>query len=212
MKKIFIFYSLLLFVCHDNYAQDSNNLWIIGLGTNAVDFYPTNESETITGNQAGLGSQLFNVNDHWNKFGLPKINITRYLSKRFSADISFAMNKIKIIGEHKIDEISYQTIDARLQYSFLKDNYKFSPNISIGIGRTWLDNIGSETLNGGLGITYWFTEQFGINGMASYKYTLGKQPKILQHLCYSASIVFRFGSKKEDINCEDCLKKEELEQ
>lgn len=203
---------LLLFVCPKNYAQDSNNLWIIGLGSNAVDFYPTNESGTITGNYTGLGSQLFNVNDHWNKFGLPKVSITRYLSKRFSADISFAMNKIKKIGNNKINSISYQTVDIGLQYSILKDNYKFYPYISIGGGYTWLDNKEAATFNGGLGITYWFSDQFGINGMGNYKSSFENHPKILTHLFYSASIVFRFRSKKKDIDCKDCLEIKEIAQ
>ncbi|MBL4746740.1 MAG: hypothetical protein JKY08_10275 [Flavobacteriaceae bacterium] len=208
MKKILIFYSLLLLICPKIFAQDKNNIWVIGLGTTAVDFYPTNESEVITGNPEGLGNQFFNVNDHWNKFGIPKINISRYLWKRFSADISFSMHKINKIGNTKIRAISYQSLDGGLQFSILKDNYKFYPYISVGGGYTWLDKKRAGTFNGGLGITYWFSDQFGINAMGLYKTSPEKHPQVLQHLNYAASIVFRFGSKQKEIDCLNCLKKE----
>jgi len=201
MKKITFLIFLLLLVTYKNYAQDKNNIWVIGIGANAVDFYPTNGSEHITGNKTGLGSQFFNVNDHWNQNGIPKINITRYLWKRFSVDVSFSMNKIKKIGDKKISAISYHTIDGGIQYSIIKDIHKFNPYISVGGGYTWIDKKGAGTINGGLGTTYWFSDQFGLNGAAIYKYSPNKYPNVLQHLYYSASAVFRFGSKKININC-----------
>ena len=46
-------------------AQDENNPWAVGFGINAIDVYPTGDSDAAfpTGT---LFSEYFNANDHWN--------------------------------------------------------------------------------------------------------------------------------------------------
>ena len=56
--------ALLLVVCFTNAnAQDKNNPWAIGFGTNAVDFYSTNALGMLTpgGSSTGWYDEFFNA-------------------------------------------------------------------------------------------------------------------------------------------------------
>ena len=87
---------LLLFILFINVAlfgQDINNKWVVGVGFNAVDYYPTNEP-----GMGGLFNEISNPNDHWNIYG-PKLSATRFLNGKFSVDASFSLNKITKMGD-----------------------------------------------------------------------------------------------------------------
>ena len=46
---------LLTSVIQYSYSQSEENKWIIGIGMNATDFYPTNEPTELTGNTKVFG-------------------------------------------------------------------------------------------------------------------------------------------------------------
>ncbi|MDP2069974.1 MAG: OmpA family protein, partial [Lutibacter sp.] len=77
MKKII--FSLLLLVAITANAQDKNNPWAIGIGVNAVDFYPTNVN-IPNGGYGGWGDEFFNAGDHYNILpAVSKISVGKYL-------------------------------------------------------------------------------------------------------------------------------------
>ncbi|PHR73719.1 MAG: hypothetical protein COA67_03060 [Lutibacter sp.] len=191
--KSIIILLIILSATQNSYSQDEENKWVVGLGMNAIDFFPSNGIGHITGNNAGLGNELFNVEDHWNQKGHPKINISRHIWKRISADLAYTRNKIYNIGDFRVDDLSYSAIDLSVHYSILKDNYKLNPYVLIGAGHTSIDDKGTATFNSGIGVTYWFAEKFGVNGDMKFKYADLDYPMI-QHFQYSVSIVHRFGS------------------
>ncbi len=199
-SKTLIILLIILSAIQNSYSQNDENKWVIGIGSNATDFFPSNEIGDVTGNYNGLGNELFNVNDHWNQFGLPKINITRHIWKRLSVDLAYSRNKISKIGDFRVDDLPYNSIDLSLQYSILKDNSKYYPYVLIGAGYTVIDEKGSATFNSGIGVTYWFADQFGVNGDAMFKYATLDYP-IIQHFQYSISIVHRFGSGRGNKDC-----------
>ena len=53
-----------LFINGLTYGQSETNLWVFGIGVNAIDYYPSNAPNT--GNDGGFLNQLFNTKNHWN--------------------------------------------------------------------------------------------------------------------------------------------------
>lgn len=191
-SKTIIILLLTLSVIQNSYSQDAENKWVVGLGMNAIDFFPSNGVGDVTGNYNGLGNEMFNVEDHWNQSSHPKINVTRHIWKRISADLAYTRNKIYNIGDFWADDLPYSAIDLSAHYSILKDNYKLNPYVLVGAGYTSIDDKGSATFNSGFGVTYWFADKFGVNGDLKFKYAALDYPMI-QHFQYSISIVHRFG-------------------
>ncbi|MDO9276177.1 MAG: OmpA family protein, partial [Lutibacter sp.] len=80
-------------------AQDKNNPWAIGIGVNAVDFYPTNVNIPV-----GYGSwfdEYFNAGDHYNILpAVSKITVGKYLADGFSIEAAGSLNKISKMGDN----------------------------------------------------------------------------------------------------------------
>ncbi|AOW21201.1 outer membrane beta-barrel protein [Urechidicola croceus] len=185
--------SLLLFITINQnlFSQDENDKWILGIGMNAVDFYPTNEPDI--GNDGGLFNGITNAKDHWN-VSIPTLSVTRYLKNKFSADASISISKLTKIGDIEVDELSYFGIDGSIQYRFLEISNKLVPYVYAGGGYTWVDSKGSGTVNLGLGTNYWFTDKFGARVQAGYKHSDRKHEQLLSHFLYSFSVVFKLNS------------------
>ena len=60
-----LFFAMLLLLSFNAKAQDSNNPWAIGIGVNAVDFYPTGEDAPL----GDYFDKFFNFGDHYNVAG-----------------------------------------------------------------------------------------------------------------------------------------------
>ena len=100
-KKSFL---LLAFFCIFNFllfSQNENNKWVVGVGINVVDYYPTNED-----NMGGFFNEITNANDHWNIYG-PKIHAARFIRGKVNLGASFSLNKISKLGDIPVnDEVS----------------------------------------------------------------------------------------------------------
>ena len=102
LSRLF-FAMLLLFSFSNANAQDENNPWAIGVGVNAVDFYPTGET-----GQGEIFDQYFNFGDHYNVLpSLSSISVSRYLSDGFSLTVAGTINEISKIGDTAADDLSY---------------------------------------------------------------------------------------------------------
>ena len=77
LKKI-LFALLIVFTVSSLQAQDESNPWAITLGTNAVDFFPTNDPSinSANGNSAGILDEFFNAKDHYNFSASPLSRLT----------------------------------------------------------------------------------------------------------------------------------------
>lgn len=194
---------LLLLTIQHSYSQDQDNKWVVGIGMNAIDFYPTNESSSATGNNGGFFSGITNAKDHWNVF-LPTINISRHIKNKFSADASLSINKISKVGDFAVDNLSYLAVDIAAQYDILDSSKKLRPYVSAGTGYTWVDSKGWGTINVGLGSNYWFNDRLGAKINAMYKHSgEDKVNKLLSHFQYSLSVILKLDGRKGGIgaNC-----------
>ena len=94
-------------------AQDENNPWVIGFGTNIVDFY-------------GSGNFGDHVKDHlgnsdWNFLpSISRLTVDKYLDKGFYLQFAGTMNKIDhLMVEGDVDEFYYSLGLNAVSYTHL---------------------------------------------------------------------------------------------
>jgi len=190
-----LFFAMLLLLSFNANAQDENNPWAVGIGVNAVDFYPTGEN-------APLGEyfdEFFNLSDHYNFLpSLSTISVSRYLSDGFTLTAAGSINEIDSFGDASADDLSYYALDGTIKYSFsdLINSRKFDPYLGVGGGYTWVDEIGAGTLNGTLGFNYWFSENVGVNIQTAYKHAF--EDYLSTHFQHSVGLAIKFGGKDTD--------------
>ena len=187
-----LFFAMLLLLSFNAKAQDSNNPWAIGIGVNAVDFYPTGEDAPL----GDYFDKFFNYGDHYNVLpSLSTISVSRYLSDGFTFSATGSINKIENFGDADVNDLTYYGVDGTIKYNFLKST-TFDPYLGVGGGYTWVDEIGAGTLNGTLGFNVWFSENVGLNIQTSYKHAF--EDYLASHFQHSAGIVIKFGGKDTD--------------
>jgi len=190
---------LLLFGLNNIQAQDENNPWQISFGVNAVDVFPTGDEDALKnfGFETGsFGSEYFNLNDHWNI--LPSISyvaVTRSIGDNFSLGARGSLNRISKLGDTSAEDLSFYAVDGILKYQLL-DNTVIDPFIEVGGGYTWVDEIGAGTVNGGLGVNIWFSENIGLTLQTSYKHSF--EDYLVKHFQHMAGISVKFGGTDTD--------------
>ncbi|GAA4245254.1 OmpA family protein [Winogradskyella psychrotolerans] len=187
-------------------AQDKNNPWAITIGANAVDFYPVGEDTP----QGDYFDEYFNAKDHWNILpSLSTVSVSRYLSDGFTFTAKGSINRIDKFGSNfdpitgeestnKIDDLTYYGLDGAVSYSFmdLVQSKTIDPYLGVGGGYTWLDEIGAGTLNGTLGLKYWFSENLGLDVQSTYKHAF--EDYLPTHFQHSVGLTFKFGGTDTD--------------
>ncbi len=187
-------------------AQDKNNPWAFAIGTNAVDPYPVGEPTP----QGAFFDEYFNFNDHWNVLPAPSfLSVSRYVGDGFTFTAAGSFNTISKFGDvinpingeesvNVVDDLSYFGIDGMVSYSFMEliKSNTFEPYLGVGGGYSWLDEIGAGTLNGSVGVKFWFNEFVGLNLQSTYKHVF--EDYLPKHFQHSASIIFKFGGKDTD--------------
>ena len=189
-------------------AQDSNNPWAISFGVNAVDtrFSAASKLEDQF-------SEFFNAKDHWNI--LPSVSyltVSKYVGSNFSFGVTGSVNKITKYVEPRIGDadytvvnpgdLNYYAVDGVINYSMMNliKSKKLDPSAHIGGGYTWFgEDAHAGTLNGGLGLAYWFSENIGLSYRATYKQSFEDvREDMPSHVQHFAGLTFKFGGKDTD--------------
>jgi hypothetical protein len=191
-KKFIFFLLFQVIIAHNLYSQDDYNKWVVGIGINAVDYFPIDNQkhQVNTGNPDGFFNEITNAQDHWNVGG-PKINVTRYLKKKFSLDVGLSLNKISKFGEIPVDALTYVALDGNLQYNIFDNQRVINPFVFAGGGYTFADKSGG-TFNSGIGVNLWVSPKIGINSQMAYKYN-SPDFSLVPHFYYSLSVVMKLG-------------------
>lgn len=194
-------------------AQDENNPWAIEIGGNAVDLYPTGEDAPA----GGMFDEFFNVGDHWNILpAVSRLSVGRYIGGGFVFEAAGSVNQLDKFGSESLDDLSYYALDGTLKYSLralLNDGW-LDPHVGVGGGYTWIDNNGGGTINGQVGISFWFSDNVALNIQSAYKHSFDydsasintdggtsisfDQSNTPRHFQHSAGIKFIFGGKDTD--------------
>ncbi len=199
MKRIKISLSLiclLMFIGTVN-AQDRNNNIAVGIGLNAVDFYPTNSG--LTGHGTWF-SEYFNTGDHYNILpGITRLTVSKYLADGFSIEAAGSINKVSKIGDNSVSNMAYYGLDGAVKYDLntaFGETGSFDPYVSVGGGYSWLNSHGTGTFNGGIGFNIWFNETVGLNVESKYKHSF--ESMIVQHFQHGLGLMIRFGGTDTD--------------
>ncbi len=176
-------------------AQDENNPWQISFGVNAIDAYPTND-ENNPFSSTTLFDEYFNVSDHWNILpSVSYVGVSKYIGDGFSIGARGSLNRIEKIGEFSVDDLSHYAVDGTIKYNFLK-NTTIDPFAEIGGGYTWIDEIGAGTVNGGVGLNIWFSENIGLTLQTQYKHAF--EDYLVKHFQHLAGLSIKFGGTDTD--------------
>ena len=195
-------------------AQDENNPWRITIGVNAVDVFPVGEDAP----QGDYFQEFYNVEDNWNILpSISLISLQKYIEDGFSVGISASINRIDKWGKTQegtsvsVSSLMYYAVDGNVNYSLseLLKTKKLEPFVGFGGGYTWIEKgpyntsddsggslVGAGTLNGTVGLSYWFSDNVGITAQSTYKHSFKDfLPKHFQH---SVGISFKFGGTDTD--------------
>jgi OmpA-OmpF porin, OOP family len=206
-----LFAAALMFAGLTSQAQDGNNPWAVSFGVNGVD-----TKVSAVGNDSPKWIQLANANDNWNL--LPSVSyagVSRYVGDGFSFGLNGSVNRItrwvtRVPGTQSTDmvvnpgDLSYYGIDAVVKYSFqemLKSKW-LDPSLNIGGGYTFFGDASAGTVNGGLGLAFWLTDQVGISFQSTYKHSFDDNRvanmDVPSHIQHFAGLTFKFGGKDTD--------------
>ncbi|WP_333877820.1 OmpA family protein [Flavobacterium sp.] len=206
LNKLFV--AMLMLAGLSSQAQDSNNPWALTFGVNAVDTRVSAASKL-----EDQLSQYFNANDNWNILpSVSFVNLSKHVGGNFSFGVTGSINKLTRYVLPRVGEgpytvvnpgdINYYAVDGVINYSLMSliKSKKIDPSIHIGGGYTWLGEESSAgTLNGGLGLTYWFSETVGLSVRSTYKQSFEDiREDMPSHMQHFAGITFKFGGSDKD--------------
>jgi outer membrane protein OmpA-like peptidoglycan-associated protein len=184
-------------------AQDANNPWSIGIQTNAVDFYPTGEDAPL----GGTFDEYFNTGDHWNTLpSMSRLTVGRYIGAGVVFELAGSLNQIEQYGDRSVPQMSYYALDGSFNYSLralLNDGW-LDPVIGVGGGYTIIgdqddaniSNLDAATLNGKVGINFWFTDNIALTLESNYKHVFDIDGAT--HFQHAGCVKFMFGGTDSD--------------
>jgi len=214
LNKIFV--ALLLVFGLNTQAQDSDNPWALSFGANAVD------TRTSAGGNSFLDrfDQPFGLKENWNVLpSLSYLSVSKYVGDGFSFGVTGSVNKItKVVRQSATNpkdfvvfnpgDLSYYAADANVRYSFMNliNSKVIDPSLHVGGGYVWLGDYETGTVNGGLGLTIWFTETVGLQLQSTYKKSFSEgdittndeMNGVRTHFQHMAGLTFKFGGKDTD--------------
>lgn len=200
--------AMLMLAGFSSQAQDSNNPWAISFGVNAVDTRVSAASKL-----EDQFSEFFNAKDNWNILpSVSFVNVSRYVGDNFSFGVTGSINRIDKWVQPRVNnadytvvnpgDLMYYGVDAVINYSLMNliKSKSIDPSLHIGGGYTWIgDDISAGTLNGGLGLTYWFNDFIGLSYRATYKQSFEDvREDMPSHMQHFGGLTFKFGGSDKD--------------
>ena len=219
MKQLKVFVAALLLAGTATQAQNADQPWSITVGVNALD----GGRSSVANDFSDRFGQYFQT-DNWSILPSASVlNVSRYIGSNVSFGLTGSVNKMtKMVmsaednlingefnGQRVIEgtDLMYYGIDGHFKYSFgeLIGSKWFDPAIHAGGGYTFLGKASSAHVGGGLGVTFWFSDNIGLNIASTYKHQFeddgvvrGNNISVPTHLQHTAGVTFRFGGKDTD--------------
>jgi OOP family OmpA-OmpF porin len=164
-------------------AQDENNPWVVGFGTNIVDF-----SESPVGESS------------WNFLpSISRFTAEKYLEKGFSLQFAGSLNKITTVSKEDDVDFLYYSLGANVKYdlnNLVGETSWFDPYVYLGGDFVSADSNSEGMLNVGAGFNTWFNDNIGLNFQTGAK--KGFSDEVKTHFQSSLGLVVKFGGKDTD--------------
>jgi OmpA-OmpF porin, OOP family len=212
MKHLNKLFALLMLLGLSSQAQDSNNKWAISFGVNAVDGGRVSAASKIE----DQFSQFFDAQEYWNILPtVSYVNLSRNVGSNVSFGVTGSVNKMTrfvspidpTTNDYVVTnpgDLNYYAVDGIIKYSFMSllKSKVIDPSAHVGGGYTWLgDDARGGTVNGGLGLTLWLSEQVGLSYSATYKHSFDSRESatsVPTHMQHFLGLTFKFGAKDTD--------------
>ncbi len=176
-------------------AQDKNHPWLIKVGLNAVDFYPTGQQDSFNFASDQMFKDFFNF-DHYNAaYALSDARVGHYLGDKFSLIGSLKLNKITKLGTTSAN-LAFANINLDVKYAICDAAKVFQPYVFAGAGYTWLEKEDAGNLNGGIGLEYWLTDNIGLYVESAYHHTF--DVNVAPYFQHGIGVAVRFGGVDTD--------------
>ncbi len=206
-----LFAVAIMFAGLTSQAQDSNNPWAVSFGVNGVD-----TKVSAVGNDSPKWIQLANAEENWNILpSVSYLSVSRFVGDGFSFGLAGSVNKIdkwvtRDFTTESTDivsnpgDLSYYGIDATIKYSFMEmiGTKWLDPSLHVGGGYNFFGDASAGTVNGGAGLTFWVTEQVGLQFQSTYKHSFDDTRvadlDVPTHIQHFAGLTFKFGGKDTD--------------
>ena len=166
-----------------------------------------------------LFQEFYNVEDNWSILpSLSVISLQKYIEDGFSVGFSGSINRLDKWGQTQdgtpvsVNNLMYYAVDGNVKYSLsgLLNTKKLEPFVGIGGGYTWIEEgafnsntggggsalVGAGTLNGTVGLAYWFSDNIGITAQSTYKHSF--KDYLTKHFQHSVGVAFKFGGTDTD--------------
>ncbi|WP_372474009.1 thrombospondin type 3 repeat-containing protein [Capnocytophaga sp. ARDL2] len=186
-------------------AQNADQPWSVTVGMNALDGARVSTASDIR-HQLG---QYFQT-DNWSILpSVSTLNVSRSVYKNFSVGVTGSVNRLERFVDYTggtrtlvPTNLMYYGVDGQIKYSFGTLKGWFDPSVFVGGGYTFLGKASSGHVGGGLGVTFWVTENIGLSASSTYKHQL-EDTRVLNldvpsHLQHIVGVSFRFGGKDTD--------------
>ena len=191
----FLLASFLMLAFGTMQAQDDNNPWALGIGVNAVDFYPTGEDAPL----GGYFDEFFNTGDHWNVLpGISRLTVGRNIGAGFYFEAAGTINMLDKYGDEGWSDLTFYGLDGTFNYSFRDDANSgwLDPVIGVGGGYTWIEDDSFGTVDGTAGFNIWFSDHLALNIQTMYKHAFEDGGS--SYWQHGAGIKFAFGGQDSD--------------
>ncbi len=170
-KQILLAVCAFLILSYTSFSQDKENKWVVGAGVGVVKFE--------SGDGPFIGDQYI--------VQIPRLNVSRYMFNGITFDAALGFNTIDGIGF--TNGSTYFTFDGHARYAFGTETDNAVPYILVGGSFIKAKQL-TPTINIGLGNTLWFSQRYGINVQAMYKYSRPDFGSQRSHLYFSVGLVY----------------------
>jgi outer membrane protein OmpA-like peptidoglycan-associated protein len=188
-----------------SYGQDNNNPWSVSFGANAIDGGRVGAAESVQ-NQF---SEYLNVKDYWSIApAFSFINVSRYVGDNFSVGLTGSLNNVTQVAarnengffSQSVNDLTYYGVDMSIFYSLqsaIKSRW-IEPTVQLGGGYVFLGDHSAGTINGGLGLNFWFNENIAFTVNSTYKSSFDDAKAVPTHMQHFAGIKIKFGGTDTD--------------
>lgn len=123
----------------------------------------------------------------------PRLNLTYNFTGNLFLDAAFSFNVIPDTEIFIKNEIDYSTAELNLRYNFLNQRNPIKPYILVG--GSLIQGIKSDmAFNVGSGVTYWMSDNYGVNAQIMFKQLLEESLTQASHTYFSFGLVIRLKS------------------